>query len=215
MTMERTDQPDQPTTPSGADTSPSVPDAARMLDRERPLPQHHWTGLGELKQPPPDRVQPGQDKLITAEQGLQTSTGQQFTDVMVGRAGDPETTYLWTIDDRGLNIAPEFTKGVNIDEAGEDQGRITHTNLSSAAHIGGEAWFHRDSDDPNAPIHVTLDPGSGRFGDNNYRDPLTHEAYAAAINAWQSLGYELVIPTLPGMRALLNAAADDPGRIAT
>lgn len=57
------------------------------------------------------------------------------------------------IDDRGVNMALEKTPFPTKRE------NIVHSNISDQAYIGGEAWFG-----PNKT--VTINAGSGRFGDN-------------------------------------------------
>jgi hypothetical protein len=83
--------------------------------------------------------------------------------------------YLWTVDNRGVNIALEKTPFPT------DRGNIVHTNLSSEAAIGGEAWFGPGN-------KVTINAGSGRFGDGA---GITPQQWDAAIGLWESLGYDV------------------------
>ena len=83
--------------------------------------------------------------------------------------------YLWTIDLRGINLAWERSPWPT------ERNFLTHTNLSSRASIGGEAWFHDDGS-------VTINASLGRFGP---RAGATPEQYAAAIRYWERLGYKV------------------------
>ena len=92
-----------------------------------------------------------------------------------GNIGDEGTAYLWTIDDRGLNIGFENTS------IGANQ-QIKHSNLSSNASVGGEAWFGPSN-------KVTTNAGSGRFGN---RGNASETQYLAAIEFSKSLGYDVI-----------------------
>ena len=100
----------------------------------------------------------------------------RFSNTVKGSHGDAATTYLWTIDDRGVNIALEQTPFPT------PRGNIVHSNLSSEAYIGGEAWFTADN-------KVIINAGSGRFGDGA---GITEENWHAAVRFWEELGYEVV-----------------------
>jgi hypothetical protein len=115
----------------------------------------------------------GEDALIGSTQGLQSRTTGTFDNVVQGRHGDSATTYLYTIDDRGVNIALEATP------AATSRGNIDHTNLSDRAAIGGEAWFG-----PNNT--VTINAGSGRFGDGA---GITQQQWNNTVSYWEGLGY--------------------------
>lgn len=124
----------------------------------------------------PARVpQENEDLLIGPEQGLQSRKSGTFEDTIAGEPGDPDSKYLWTIDDRGINIALENTR------FDTPRGNIVHTNISSQAAIGGEAWFGPDDS-------VTINAGSGRFGDGAGISPAQWDAGAAY---WRSLGYRV------------------------
>ncbi|PZF75033.1 RHS repeat domain-containing protein [Taibaiella soli] len=117
-----------------------------------------------------------EDILITPAEGLQSSHSGKFENVTLGTKGDKATTYLWTIDERGLNVALEKTPMTT------DRGNIVHSNISSKAYIAGEAWFESENT-------VIINAGSGRFGDGN---PLVNEkTWEAAQQFWKSLGYEV------------------------
>jgi len=128
--------------------------------------------IGELR-PPARPLLEGEDVLIGSAQGLQSRTSGTFDNVVQGTHGDRATTYLYTVDDRGVNIALENTP------AGTPRGNIVHTNLSDRAAIGGEAWFG-----PNNT--VTINAGSGRFGDGA---GITQQQWDNTVRYWEGLGY--------------------------
>tara|TARA_R110001592_G_scaffold162145_1_gene395147 strand:+ start:191 stop:553 length:363 start_codon:yes stop_codon:yes gene_type:complete len=107
--------------------------------------------------------------------GLQSRTAGLFDDVILGTHGDGTTKYLWTIDERGINLAQELTPWPT------PRLNIVHTNISRRASIGGEAWF--ESTDT-----VILNAGSGRFGDGA---GITEQHWNAAIQYWEGLGYNV------------------------
>lgn len=117
----------------------------------------------------------GEAKLLRYSQGLQTSRKGLFRNVVQGKHGDTDTKYLWTIDRRGVNIALERTP------AETERGHIVHTNISSKAAIGGEAWFTGDR-------NVIINAGSGRFGDGA---GVTQTQWQAAQDYWRELGYQV------------------------
>jgi hypothetical protein len=115
--------------------------------------------------------------LIGASHGLQSRLpgAGPFQNVRTGTRPDQATKYLWTVDDRGVNIGLEKTPFPT------PRGNIVHTNLSEKASIGGEAWFGPENS-------VTINAGSGRFGDNA---GITPQQWDSAIKLWQSLGYRV------------------------
>jgi hypothetical protein len=113
---------------------------------------------------------------MTPADGLQSRLSGRFDDVVEGTHGDRGTRYLWTIDERGINAARESTPWPT------PRGNIVHTNLSREASIGGEVWFGPDNT-------VTINAGSGRFGDGA---GITPAQWDSAANAWRSLGYTVV-----------------------
>ncbi|MFC5373275.1 LysM peptidoglycan-binding domain-containing protein [Brevundimonas faecalis] len=113
--------------------------------------------------------------LIDASHGLQSRTSGLFDSVTLGKHGNAETKYLYTIDDRGVNLALESTPFPT------PRGNIVHTNISSKASIGGEAWFG-----PNNS--VTINAGSGRFGDGA---GVNQSQWNATVKLWESLGYKV------------------------
>lgn len=125
--------------------------------------------LGQLRAPAKVPL-PHEAVLINQTQGLQTRRAGRFANVRPGVPGDPSARYLWTIDDRGINIVLEKETG---------RQDFKHTNLSESAYIGGEAWFDGDS--------VVINGNSGRFGTGN--ENVTTENYAAASSRWRELGY--------------------------
>lgn len=128
--------------------------------------------IGELR-PPARQLLEGEDVLIGPAQGLQSRTSGTFDSVVQGAHGERATTYLYTINDRGVNIALETTP------AATPRGNIVHTNLSDRAAIGGEAWFG-----PNNT--VTINAGSGRFGDGA---GITQQQWDNTVRYWEGLGY--------------------------
>lgn len=134
--------------------------------------------IGPLKAPK-RAVLRNEGILIGPEHGLQSRTTGRFDAVMVGSHGDAKTKYLWTIDERGVNVVHELTAFPT------PRNNVVHTNLSPQAAIGGEAWFG-----PNNT--VTINPGSGRFGD---AAGITESMWRSAVKYWESLGYK-VTPTL-------------------
>ena len=110
-------------------------------------------------------------------QGMKSSKTEKFNDIILGVHNDLSTKYLWTIDERGINIALEKTPMPT------PRGNIVHTNLSSEAYIGGEVWFIAED-------RIIVNAGSGRFGD---MAGLSLAEYDAAIIFWKNLGYEVEI----------------------
>jgi hypothetical protein len=130
--------------------------------------------LGDLRTPA-KAAQKNEDVLIGPKEGLQSHKEGLFAGVQLGKHGDPITKYLWTIDDRGVNIVLERTP------FNTPRGWMTHTNISSRARFAGEAWF-------TSPHEVVLNGHSGRFGD---RAAGTDKQYKAAVEYWERLGYEV------------------------
>jgi len=117
-----------------------------------------------------------QGELINSSKGLQTRLPgtEPFSGVQLGTYKDSSTAYLYTVDERGLNIALEQTSvGSNS--------IIKHTNLSSQASIGGEVWFG-----PNNTVMVNA--FSGRFG---VGAGVTDTQWQNTIKLWESLGYKV------------------------
>ncbi len=113
--------------------------------------------------------------LIDASHGLQSRTSGLFKDVKFGEHGDAKTTYLYTVDERGINVILEKTPFPT------PRGNVVHSNISSEASMGGEAWFG-----PNNS--VTINAGSGRFGD---AAGITSKQWDATAKLWESLGYKV------------------------
>jgi|GEM_PF-6271074 len=125
------------------------------------------------------QLETNEDILIDGAHGLQTRNNNQFYNVLEGTHGDPDTRYLWTIDERGINAALEQTP------VPTPRGFVVHSNLSSEASFGGEVWFG-----PNNT--VTINAGSGRFGFNpDAPNPFSQVQYDAAVRYWENLGYEV------------------------
>lgn len=133
----------------------------------------NW-GTGPLRDPARALANADEGVLIDASQGLQSRVSGTFKNVVSGNADDAPK-YLWTIDERGVNIALEQTPvgGNSI---------IKHTNLSSQASIGGEVRFGTDN-------IVTINVFSGRFG---VGAGVTDLQWANTISKWESLGYKVI-----------------------
>jgi hypothetical protein len=130
--------------------------------------------MGDLH-PSAKNIQTNEDLPICEKEGLQSRREGFFDHPTLGKHRDPDTKYLWTIDDRGVNIALELTP------AATSRGYITHTNISRMARFAGEVWFI-------SPHEVILNGHSGRFGD---RARATNEQYEAALEYWELLGYKV------------------------
>lgn len=114
--------------------------------------------------------------MISASEGLQSrlpNTGT-FEAVNIGKQGDAATRYLYTVDNRGVNIALEQTPVA-------ENMLIKHTNLSEKASIGGEVWFTSNNS-------VTINAFSGRFG---VGAGITDTQWANTIKTWQDIGYKV------------------------
>lgn len=114
----------------------------------------------------------GEARLIGFSEGLMTARASKFSGVKLGTYGDRSAKYIWTIDQRGVNIVKELSNQITY----------KHTNLSRKAAIGGEVWF-KDSKT------VVINSGSGRFGDGNVQ--VGKSTYMAAVKAWEALGYKV------------------------
>lgn len=95
-----------------------------------------------------------------------------FDNIQIGSPGEMASKYLWTIDHRGVNIAPASTPFAT------PSGAIVDTNISQKAYIGGEAWFG-----PDNTVH--LNTGSSRFSGAG----ASPEQVETAAGFWQHLGY--------------------------
>ena len=132
-----------------------------------------FKGLGAMRSP---AITPGfgESTLIDYGGGLASRKFSTFTNIIKGAAGDGATKYLWTIDQRGINIALEQTPAKTF------RGFITHTNISSAAAAGGEVWFTGEKS-------VFINPKSARFGGSS----MTVEQWNATKAAWEKIGYKV------------------------
>jgi hypothetical protein len=134
--------------------------------------------LGEMR-PPAKDLERNENVPIGSKEGLQSRKQGFFEHVTMGKPGDKETRYLWTIDKRGINCALARTPFPT------PRGHITHTNISPMACFAGEAWF-------TAERKVTINAHSGRFGD---KADATETQYEAAAQYWERLGY--VVTAIP------------------
>ena len=132
--------------------------------------------------------------LIDETHGLQSRTTDRFEGVVCGKYGDRDVKYLWTIDERGINLVRDKTLFPT------PRGHVVHSNLSSMASIGGEAWF--DSEDS-----VTINARSGRFGANA---GMSRAQWEAAVRYWERLGYKVkAIPGQDRSSSLVLRSASD------
>lgn len=149
---------------------------AKLIEQESAaLKTGNW-GTGNLR-PPAQALGINEDILINASHGLQSRLpgSGQFENVLMGTHKDKATTYLYTVDERGVNVVLEKTPFRTA------RGNVVHSNISSQASIGGEIWFG-----PNNT--VTINAGSGRFGD---RAGITVQQWEATVELWESLGYKV------------------------
>ncbi len=136
-------------------------------------------GTGPLREPALE-LEENEGILIDETQGLQSRRTGRFNGLEFGEYGDRDVKYLWTIDGRGINLASDKTLFPN------PRGHVVHTNLSSMASTGGEAWF--DSEDS-----VTINARSGRFG---FKAGMSRAQWDAAVRFWEHLGYR--VKAIPG-----------------
>jgi hypothetical protein len=117
--------------------------------------------------------------IISEAQGRQVRKygGSKFANVKISQNGDKDGTYLWTIDEGGLNVAYEGTPFPT------PRGNIVHSNISTKAYIAGELWFTSSSE-------ITINAGSGRFG---YGSGATISQYNSAVKYFESLGYKVTV----------------------
>jgi hypothetical protein len=106
------------------------------------------------------------------EQQMDSRIDGFFDNVRIGSPGDMASKYLWTIDGRGVNIAPATTPFAT------PSGTIVDSNISPKAYAGGEAWFG-----PNNTVH--LNTASSRFSGPDASPQQT----ALTVGFWQHLGY--------------------------
>ena len=125
-------------------------------------PKWHW-GIGPIK-PPATEIDVNENLPLDVSHGLQTcrpgsikgDNAEPFTDLVLGKYGEKrEEKYLFTIDERGLNIICEHTKFPT------PRGIVVHTNISpNGAVVAGEVWFRRDQ---NGELIATINSGSKRY----------------------------------------------------
>ncbi len=150
-------------------------------------------GTGLLRDPAAD-LEENEDKLVDASHGLQSSKTKLFESVVTGNYGKRDSKYLWTIDQRGINLIQESTAFPT------PRGYVVHSNLSRRASIGGEAWFE-------SPDTVSINPSSGRFG---AAAGMTSAQWNAAIRYWEKLGYTVnPVPGHDSCSSLMLRSTDD------
>lgn len=150
-------------------------------------------GTGSLSGPARELLE-NEGVLIDETHGLQSRTTGRFEGVICGEYGDREGKYLWTIDQRGINLARDLTPFPT------PRGHVVHSNLSSTASLGGEAWFTSEDS-------VTINARSGRFGAST---GMSRAEWDATIRFWESLGYN--VNAIPGQdrgsSLVLRSASD-------
>jgi hypothetical protein len=174
------------------------------VEADEAVPPGHlsdWPGPGLVLQDPAIVLKPGEDRLLPADRiqtGHVDKPQKPFRDVKLGNRADRSNTYLWTLDERGLNIVPASTEVIRNPRPASMADLVAqpvkHTNVSARAAIGGEAWFGPDNT-------VVIDANSGRFGESPdgtgaTRTDFTEDEWATAVQRWADLGYT-VVPTLP------------------
>lgn len=159
-------------------TYPQLKRLAALNQRDRKAANDRvkfdFTKVGPLQRPAIIGT-PQQMRQIGPKDGLQSRTYGRFADVATGKYGNRNSKYLWTIDAKGVNIVKERAPG---------RPDFKHTNLSSRASVGGEVWF-------TGAKSVTINAGSGRFGDGNKNVGPKQLKQAAKI--WKDLGYNVTV----------------------
>ena len=130
--------------------------------------------FGELKEPA-RAILKGED-IPFKNKLIKRYADEKFNNVNLGNYGEADNKYIWTIDNKGVNIGLEQTK------IGENN-VIKHSNLSPKAYSGGEVWFIKQDE-----IHINA--WSGRFGAGNN---MTKEVWESSIEFWKSLGYKVTV----------------------
>ena len=133
-----------------------------------------FEGLGQLRAP---AITPGigeTNLLDYSTKWFGSRKVSKFSNVLIGKVDEAATKYLWTIDNRGINIALEQTP------AATERTFITHTNISDFAYAGGEVWF-------TSKNSVYINAKSARFGGAS----MSLDQYNAAKAAWEKLGYRV------------------------
>lgn len=128
------------------------------------------------------KIEKGQDVLLTSKDGLEVRLPNEgkFDNVVA----DGETTHLFTIDDKGLNVVKEKT------EVGGNS-VAKHTNLSDKAAFGGEVKFDTDGS-------VIINPYSARYGVGNSVDRTeTLTKLDGTKKYFESLGYDVKVEFKP------------------
>jgi hypothetical protein len=95
--------------PKAAAQAPQTP--PRVPAAQAQQTPANW-GTGPLRAPPPSRpLEENEDILIDASRGLQSRLpgAGRFRNVTTGMRPDEAAKYLWTVDERGVNLALEKT----------------------------------------------------------------------------------------------------------
>jgi RHS repeat-associated protein len=151
--------------------------AAEAVEMMNPFTAARASATGPLR-PPARALLENEGLLITgtpAAGALESRIAGRFRDVQLGQHGDAAAKYLYTVDERGVNLVRELTPFPT------PRLNVVHSNISSEASIGGEAWFG-----PNNS--VTINAGSGRFGD---AAGISQQQWDATVRLWESLGYKV------------------------
>ncbi len=123
---------------------------------------------------------------LTPNDGLQSSIDTPFSNVVTGAYGTDGGRYLWTVDERGINIALENT---SWDQAPAN-GKLKHTNLSpTGAVVAGEVWFI-----DNKTVAINAESGRYNQGHADNKRPTNSEgAYLDAAEIWEKMGYKVIV----------------------
>jgi hypothetical protein len=149
----------------------------RVANDSGARPRIDYRDVGPLRKPNPAiKLLPEHTILLSNSAHIQSRKSSRFKDLKYGSYPDAKAKYLWTIDARGVNVALERSGNYKM-----TAGEIKHTNISSKASIGGEAWFKNERT-------VVINSGSGRFGDGL---GITRKQWDAAAGYWKQLGYNV------------------------
>jgi hypothetical protein len=110
-----------------------------------------WSGVQRYGLWGPNRPLEEIPGPLLPDSSLQTLPAEGLSDLPLGSPGDRQTVLLWTADERGVNFIPEQTLWPT------SRGYVTHTNVSTSAYAGGEAWR-------TGPNSMLVTSSSGAYG---------------------------------------------------
>jgi hypothetical protein len=168
------------------------------LDSYDSSPGQDFWGLGQLKAPRDTALYDWHSELTQPTVQTRRPGQGRFKWIRRGHYDVRPLKYLFTVDQRGVNIAREMkpcksTRGIAL-----------HSKISMKAVVGGEVWFKPD--DKHA---VVLNLNSGRF------PPPDDGAWDKLGKLWVALGYDNVYVVPRGQRygevtPLLYLRASEP-----